>query len=67
MVDEKLAVGLLAVDVPRQLGRGEGVAGGARHVDPVADVVARVAAADLGATVGDVCMQRVKMVMVLRE
>ena len=50
---EELLVGLLPVDVPGELGRGERVARGARHVDPVLDVVARLAALDVRSGVGE--------------
>ena len=45
-------VGLFAVNVPRQLGRGEAVAGDARDVDLVPDVVPGLTPADLRPIVG---------------
>ena len=45
-------VGLFAVDVPRQLGRGEAVAGDARDVDLVPDVVPGLTPADLRSIIG---------------
>ena len=45
-------VGLFTVDVPRQLGRGEAVAGDARYVDLVPDIVPGLTPANLRPIVG---------------
>ena len=50
-----LLVRLLAVDVPRELRGREAAAADARHVHPVAHVVPRVAALDLGAAARERC------------